>query len=74
MSIDGGANITIGGCTIKSCSCGVFVNDGHRNTVVGNDKFNLVHYLVLMNVFMNCSWTVHSQSQLMNAKVREQRS
>ena len=41
MAIVGGSNNTIGGCTVKSCSSGIFLSGGHRNTVVGNDIYDI---------------------------------
>ena len=40
LAIVGGANNTIGGCTVRSCATGIVVNGGHENMVVGNDVFD----------------------------------
>ena len=46
VAVVGGANNTLGGCTIRSCSSGVLLSGGHRNLVVGNDVYDITGFHV----------------------------
>jgi hypothetical protein len=41
ISVMGGENNTIGGCTLRNCMGGVQVIGGHRNRVIGNDIYDI---------------------------------